>query len=295
MRLQGYPGAGELFVRLHDLDVDDDKYFAVLDGGRRLLLSKVLEKRSLYTWLSNLGEVGRRRPLWEGLLRVAEALSILHAEGTLHRALSPAAVFVGPEGQGDFRLSGFEWSLRVAGRDGATARVAQRGGPIAPELDKAEGEHSTATDWFDFGLLAANLFGIPVMPTAKRASVRTAIGERTNMREAERGLLLQLLEENAEERLASADGVTQAIRDVVRNLNVATAGSGRNLMLAVRLGPDQDLQRTVAQSSEKKAPSDNPALQQRWIAHDLRGDIRVISRLMPYPHFVLKVKSSNTG
>src|SRR5262249_33056913 len=125
-RLQGYPGAGEVFVRLRDLGSTDDEYYAVLDGGRRILLSDVLHNRQRFSWLLNLTEVSRRRFIWEGLLRIAEALSILHAEGTLHRALSPASIFTSPEGQGDFRLSGFEWSLRIAGREGAAAKVGRR-------------------------------------------------------------------------------------------------------------------------------------------------------------------------
>ena len=75
MRLQGYPGAGEMFVTLRDLDYDGDVYYAVMDGGRAMLLADVLLKRTRYPWLMNLGEIGRRRPLWEGLLRIAEALN----------------------------------------------------------------------------------------------------------------------------------------------------------------------------------------------------------------------------
>ena len=105
-RLQGHPGAAELFVRLHDLISDDRNYYAVLNGGRRVLLSEALQDRSRCPWLTNLSEVGRRRPLWEGLLRIAKALAMLHGEGTLHRSLTATAVFVAPEGLGDFRLRG---------------------------------------------------------------------------------------------------------------------------------------------------------------------------------------------
>jgi serine/threonine protein kinase len=122
-RLQGYPGAHELFVRLYDLGATDEHYYAILDGGRRGLLSGMLKRRSNFHWLLNLSEVGRPRPLWEGLLRVAEALSVLHAEGTLHRSLSSSSVFSGPDGGTDFRLSGFEWSLRVASSGGAASSV----------------------------------------------------------------------------------------------------------------------------------------------------------------------------
>ena len=90
MRLQGYPGASELFVRLQQLGIDDKHYFAVLDGGRRQLLSTTLQNRSRYNWLQNLGEVSRRRSLWEGLLRIAEG--VLHL-GDVVYYLSFTALF----------------------------------------------------------------------------------------------------------------------------------------------------------------------------------------------------------
>ena len=137
MRLQGYPGASELFVRLQQLGIDDKHYFAVLDGGRRQLLSTTLQNRSRYNWLQNLGEVSRRRSLWEGLLRIAEGLAILHGDGTLHRSLSAESIFAAPEGQGEFRLSGFEWSLRVASSDGGASRIAKTHAVRAMELAQA--------------------------------------------------------------------------------------------------------------------------------------------------------------
>jgi len=113
-------------------------------------LSEVLAKRNEFSWLQNLGEIGRRRPLWEGLLRIAQALSILHREGTLHRSLSPASIFVSPDGQGDFRLSGFEWSLRLSGLGGASAKVmGANSGLKAPELDREEGEYSGSRRQFN--------------------------------------------------------------------------------------------------------------------------------------------------
>jgi hypothetical protein len=48
MRLQSYPGASEIFARLHDLSSDATQYYVVIDGGRRLLLSQILDTRRLY-------------------------------------------------------------------------------------------------------------------------------------------------------------------------------------------------------------------------------------------------------
>lgn len=288
MRLQGYPGASELFVKLRDLDSDEKYYFAILDGGRRQVLADVLQNRSRYHWLLNLAEVSRRRPLWEGLLRIAEALAILHREGTLHRSLSPSSVFVSPDGQGEFRLSGFEWSLRLAGPDSGASRVSRKSAFCAPELDKPDGEYSTATDWYDFGLTAAELFGVPIKNTKKRAALPALVANLTNLREAERDIIRRLLEESQEQRLVDADEIEQLLRQVIRDLGTVTSSAGRDLLFAVRLGSDLDIARTIEVVSEGRASAHDPIAQRDWIRKDLTGDVRVIGRTTPSPHYVLK-------
>jgi serine/threonine protein kinase len=287
-RLQGYPGAGELFVRLQDLGQTDREYFAILEGGRRTLLSSVLQNRSRYHWLMNLNEVGRRRPLWEGLLRIAEAISVLHNEGTLHRAISSASVFTTPDGAADFRLSGFEWSLRVASSDQAASKVGQRYHVRAPELENDDAEYSMATDWFDFGLLAAEIFGVAVSGFRKRDSIRDAVAKLAHLRHGEREAISHFLQDDVEQRIASGDATTKLLTNIVRDLNVATAGIGRSLILALRLGGEREISRTIQHVSNDQAPAADPMAQRRWIEHDLRGDVRVVSRTSPYPHFVLK-------
>lgn len=286
-RLQGYPGAAEIFVRLQDLGQTDKHFYAILDGGRSNLLGKILKDRPHYAWLTNLGEAGRRRLLWEGLLRVAEALSILHGEGTLHRSLSSNAVFTSPTGAADFRLSGFEWSLRIAGSDGAESKVSQAYPVRAPELDGAKAEYSMATDWFDFGLLAAEVLGVSIATYKKRDTVRSAIRSMSQLREGEKAALLHFLEEDAEQRVGSGEAATQYVRNIVRELSSTATGATRSLILAVRLG-DRDISRTIQDVSNKRASANDPQAQLQWIQHDLRGDLRVVARTYPHEHFVLK-------
>ncbi len=287
-RLQGHPGASELFVRLHDLLNDERNYYAVVNGGRRILLSDALRSRNNYAWLTNLSEVGRRRPLWEGLLRVAKALAMLHGGGTLHRSLTSNAVFVAPDGMGDFRLSGFEWSLRISGRDGAAASVGRPQGLVAPELARLAAEYSTATDWFDFGMVAAELLGAPLSALRNREGLRNAVSALSNLRDAERALVLHLLDEQPERRPASGEQVVNEIDQLVRDLGAVTAGPARSVVLAVRLGQDSALSRAVQQASEQRATADLPAGQRQWIEHDLRGDPRIVARALPRPQFIIR-------
>jgi hypothetical protein len=287
-RLQGYPGASELFVRLHDLGLNEKHFYVVLDGGRRVVLSNVIQNRARHNWLLNLSEVARRRPIWEGLLRIAEAVSILHGEGTLHRSLSSAAVFTGPDGAADFRLSGFEWSLRIASPDGAATKVRHGYTIRAPELQRPDAEYSMATDWFDFGLLAAEILGAPVRHSKNAEGIRAAISKSSQMREGERDALLHFLADNPDERISSAEAATLLIRNITRELNTATAGGSRNLIVAVRLGHGVEMSKTIEIVSNGEAPASDPIKQRQWMEKDLRGDIRVVARNAPVPTFVLK-------
>lgn len=288
MRLQGYPGASELFVRLKQLGADDRHYFAVLDGGRRLLLSSVLKERAKYNWLQNLTEINRRRSLWEGLRRIAEGLALLHSEGTLHRSLSAASVFTAPEGLGDFRLSGFEWSLRVAGRDGAAQKLESGVGLRAAELDRGSGEYSTATDWFDFGVLAAHIFGIDPKQHRKRDSLRAHVARLSAWNRGEREFVQQLLAESAEDRLYDDKSVLFALTNIINELSISSGASGRSLVVAVRIFEGGNLAQAVELASKGEAPANMPIAQRGWIERDLRGDIRIIARNTASPHYVLR-------
>jgi len=288
MRLQGYPGASELFVKLRDLDSDDKNYFAILDGGRRQILGEYLKNRSKHQWLLNLAEVGRRRPLWEGMLRVAQALIILHREGTLHRSVSPQAIFASPDGQGDFRLSGFEWALRISGSDSGAAAVGRNMPFQAPELDRPDGEFSIATDWYDFGLTAAEIFGLPIRNLKKRSALEGAINSLTNLREREREFIHRLLEEVQEKRLVDADEIEFQLRGIIRDLGSVTVATTRDLVLAVRLNSDLEISKTIELVSEGKAPTNDPVKQRDWIKYDLRGDPRVVARNGASPFYVIK-------
>ena len=290
MRLQGYPGADELFVRLRDLDANERYFFAILDGDRRQVLSEVLQDRTRHHWLQNLSEVSRRRPLWEGLSRIAEALVILHREGTLHRSLSSQSVFVSPDGDGDFRLSGFEWSLRLAGAEGGASSVFRKTRFSAPELDRKDGEHSTATDWYDFGLTAAELFGVPVNTTRTRTAIQPLVRGLGHLREAEKDFIWRLLDQDQEQRLVDAEEIDDLLRKIVRDLGATVTGSGRDLVMAVRLGPNHELSKVIEVASEGRANVNDAIDQRNWIKADLQGDVRVIGRNTPWPHYVLKGK-----
>jgi serine/threonine protein kinase len=68
-----------------------------------------------------------RRRLWANALRAAEALELLHSQGIIHRNIDPWAIVTNFGDQPDFRLTGFEWSMRIAASD-SMAAVRKSGG-----------------------------------------------------------------------------------------------------------------------------------------------------------------------
>ncbi len=288
-RLQGYPGASEIFARLHDLGTTPKHYYVIIAAGNRDLLSTYLNNRRGVRWLTNLSEATRRRPLWEGLLRVAEGLSILHDEGTLHRALSSDAIFVGSDGECDFRLSGFEWSLRVATSDPASTRVARTHIIRAPELENnVEAEYSTATDWFDFGLLAAEIFGVHVKKHRSIYSVRSSVKEINSLKNDEKDIINNLLSGDLDTRLSQAESITSSIRNIVVGLSSVSLAPSRPLVLALRLNDDIQISALIERASGGKASKSSPIELLNWVREDLRGDPRIVARSYPSPHYVVR-------
>lgn len=288
MRLQSYPGASELFVKLRDLDSDDKRYYAVIEGGRNLLLEQALNERARYPWLVNLSEASRRRALWEGLLKIARAVGLLHREGTLHRSLGPGAVFVDPEGLGEFRLSGFEWSLRVSGNGNGNENPVADRKFSAPELDKGRSEYSTATDWFDYGLLCGEVFGLPVKSISKRSAIQTIISDIRYLRDAERAIIADLLLDDQDARLTDTEEIEQRLAGILSDLGAVTSSATRSLTLAMRLGPDREISQRIEVASERLAKADDPISQRNWIQRDIEERCQIIGRTSPNFHYVLK-------
>lgn len=290
LRLGGYPRADEYFVKLRDLGVDKTRYFVVLETEHRSPLSESLENRNQHQWLRNLGQIGRRRALWEGLSRVAEGLAILHDEGTLHRRLSAECVFTGQQGECDFRLSGFEWSLRVSARAAAGARATSQGRFRAPELDQTDALYSTATDWFDFGILSAEVFGIQTFVQKKRrlTDVVREVNASQIIASLERALILDLLTPDAASRLSRGPEIMMRVAEIVAGLKTLSAAPGRKLYVGFSLGPNSRLSQAIWSASKGRVALEQVREQLEFISKDLEGERQIVARTAPNQRFILR-------
>ena len=288
LRLGGLPAADEAFVRLRELGQDPAGFIVVLDGDGREPLSSVLAVRARHPWLSDLRSTRIRRRLWQGLLKVARGLAMMHAEGTLHRMLSASSVFTDLDGACDMRLSGFEWSLRVA----HSAEVAE--GPAGsrtlppPELALPASQYSVASDWFSFGLLCAQVVAgfVPGEGVGERLEdIGKSVG-KVGLTPIERRLVEDLADPDPDRRMWQASDITDAIEQVVEGLAGDPRDGSRPLYVGFDLGRDTPLTKRVVQASGGIGTRD-PEARLAFIREDLGSEPQVSARLRPFPHYVL--------
>jgi DNA polymerase III delta prime subunit len=291
LRIGSYPRAADFFVRIRDLGTDETRHWLVLDAGDRRLLSGLLAERTRFVWLRDLNTAQNRRRMWDGLRRVATGLGILHGEGTLHRSLDASCVFIDQEGHFDLRLSGFEWSLQLSAS--TAAATGDRGGRMrAPELDRVGGAQSFATDWFDFGMLVAEMLGLPVSGKASRAlgTLLTAIDRVSYLTGVEKDLLRRLLAADPELRLARSADVLQALSEAGSAVRNRSIFASKPLYVGAALGPGSKLTEAIVDvcrsTDEPVDPTDREA-QLRFIRRDTAGDVQILVRRTPMPHYVI--------
>lgn len=293
LRINAYPRASEFFVGLRDLGVDEKRYFVILDAGDRVLLWDALEQRGRKAWLRDLQSPSSRRRIWEGLRRIATGLSILHGEGTIHRSLSAMSIFTDDQGNCDFRLSGFEWSLQVSTPPPISGRAAsvQSSRIRAPELETEDARYSFATDWFDFGIFAAELFGLSVLGRGKRAlhKLREAIAKYDVLGVSERAFLNSLLEEDPENRSAQGTTILQDLAEVAASVRNRNLSRGKPLFIGFRLGIGSNLSETIADLTRGTLNIELSDIESQlaFIQRDLSSDVSVVPRNQPFPHYAV--------
>ena len=288
LRLGGLPAADETFVRLRELGQDPAGFVVVLDGEGREPLSSVLAVRARHPWLSDLRSARTRRRLWQGLLKVGRGLAMMHAEGTLHRMLGTSSVFTDLDGSCDMRLSGFEWSLRVA-HSVESVDVSSPGRPLPPpELSSPASQYSVASDWFSFGLLCAEVVA-GVLPGEAGDDRLNALGKaigKAGLTPAERRLVMDLVDPDPDRRMWQASEVTDAIEEVVEGLAGDPRERSAPLYVGFDLGRDTLLARRISQVSGGVDMRD-PEARLAFVREDLGSEPQVSARLRPFPHYVL--------
>jgi hypothetical protein len=223
-RLGGYPGASTSIATLSNASFDDRGFYLVIDLGQRRPLENLLAHTPAGHWLKNQRILPNRIRLWRNLAQIAAALEILHGQGLLHRNLDKWSILASGGQEPDFQLTGFEWSMRLAGtlssKSDASKRSAARIGPA-----------SFVEDWRAFGELSAELMGVSLKRILDLKLVPSEVADHMTAEEVK--LLRQLVRA---ERLDRLDGevVQQRIQEILRDATAEAAGKAAKFHLVFR-------------------------------------------------------------
>lgn len=258
-RLAGYPGAGDRIANLLSTAQDKDGFYLVLDLGQRRPLQVVLENLPAGNWLKTPRNPASRLRIWQNVRRLVEAMENLHSQGLLHRNLDNWAVLTSGEGEPDFQLTGFEWSMRLTGQERSTRKVARK-------KDSSDTFDSFRSDWADLGFLTANLLDASV-DRLNDVSI-PAFQVRDYLDASEVRLLRQMI---GKEPLDPMDGSTiyQAIDEIARRLEAGIARKEAQYGLVVRLGDSSRLSEAIRKASGQEIEVADIASQLSFIDGDL--------------------------
>ncbi|HWF63247.1 MAG TPA: hypothetical protein VN685_01405, partial [Rhizomicrobium sp.] len=290
LRLDGLSRAHDYFATLEALGADDNGYFVVVDGGGRQFLAAALADRNSHNWLRRVDQLPIRAKLWSGLAKIAVGLGMLHDQGVLHRALRAECIFTDLRGECDFRLSGFEWSLRL----GAAAMGSSFGTELsrirAPELEATTPSYSVASDWFDFGLLAAEVVG-GFRPAgnglAALNELRRSVLAATHLTETERTLIAGLLTPNPDARRIECVEVPRRVTALATRLAADQRSFDRPLVIAVHLTSGSELAQAIFHLSHGGIRIDDGAAQLAFISADISEGATVSVRSGSSQHYAL--------
>ena len=262
-RLAGSPGAADNIASLIDAGSDKVAYYIVIATDQRRPLALYLtEKGSASAWQRLTASAANRRKLWANLRKVASGLDLLHLQGLIHCNVDAWAILTSGGGEPDFQLTGFEWSMRLAG--GSKHLSAKRG-----EESKA---YSFMDDWASFAKLAASLLNLKEdrLTNSKLASYE--VSEATSADEV--SLLRDLI---SPPHLLQIDGeyVKDKIDSILSGLQDEAAADEAQYYLV--LNTSGRLSQMVREASDLSIEIDDAAAQVAFIASDLSQEPRILT------------------
>lgn len=278
LKLGSIPNASELFATLAFIGIDERNYYVSIDTGGKILLSEALQRRAELGWLKT-SDPAIRSKLWLGIAQIAKGLDLLHSHGTLHRSLSTMSVFTDTHGDCDFRLSGFEWSLRLSAATYGKGLPENQTRMRAPELTSHNPTYSPASDWFDLGVLAYELF-YAKSPTGNGLDVlhelTKFIRQDRVLTQQERDTIIQLLTPNPDERRTHISGIAQKINWASLSLSTSTAIQEKPLHIAFLVTETSAIAEAVNQVTEGRIKRNDTKTILRFLEDDLREDPEVM-------------------
>ena len=256
-RLAAVPRVEELFVPMSASGEDADGFYLVLDPGQGSPLEVFRRAKNPPLTLAQPRLPRNRRRLWANALSAAEALELLHSQGVIHRNIDPWAIITAFGDQPDFRLTGFEWSMRIAAADTA-----------APARKMAEGQDAVASfgrDWTNLGLLVAELVGAPLDRVADLTLAPSQIADHFSAAEGQ--LIRSMLRLEIDGEL-----ICRRMGEVVSAITAEAAGREAKLSLAIRIGTGSRVAAAIRRASDNEIETSDMAAQLDFAEADLSSE-----------------------
>jgi hypothetical protein len=257
-RLAALPRAEDLFVPIRTSGKDDKGFYLVLDPGQGSPLATFLNAPRRPEVLARSRQPRTRKLLWSNARRLVEGMELLHAQAAIHRNMDPWAVVTALTPEPDFRITGFEWSMRIANLATPPGRK-----DSAPRPQQAV---SFARDWRDLALLIAHIIDIAPERLVDLQIVPSEVAEHASAPEVR--LLRAMLGLERIERL-DASYITPLIDAILEATESDAAGRDPHYCLAVRLGPETPLSQAIRTASAKEVETGDVPRQLRFITDDL--------------------------
>jgi len=255
-RVMSYAQARDVIVEAVEV-VEDDDYFGLVLVRAGQPLPQVLATASPRYWMRRLKEPGARNLFWANIRRVVAALGILHAQGLVHGHVGPEVLMTEGYEEPDFRLTGFEWSLWLAGDVNGREPGGGQG---------ADGIYSFEGDWRSLGQFVAWSFGVTLTQSGdilqdEDPDALSLLGH------GERQLVRRLVAPTTTESLDAAS-LTRTIDDLVVSL-ARSAAAGAAPLLIMTFASWDWLGRAVYDATDGEIAADDTVGQLNWIQGDL--------------------------
>jgi hypothetical protein len=256
-RLTALPSGEDLLIPMLSSGKDRDGFYLVLDPGRGGPLETFLATKNRHPVLSQPRSPRNRWRNWLNARRLVSALELLHSQGAVHRNIDGWSVVTALGEEPDFRLTGFEWSIRISSIKESSSKLR-----LPPD---SNGYASFARDWQKLGLLLTRLFGITESRVLDLTFAPSDVAE--NFSSAEAILLRTMLGLQSSERI-DADDLRRRIDEFVSAVSSEAAEKESKHCLAIRLGRGSPIAEAIRAKSPDIEVGDIEG-QMRFVTSDL--------------------------
>lgn len=256
--LGALPEANDLIVRMIANGRDSSGFYLVLEAGEGVPLAVASRRKTLPKLLATSRTPQSRTVLWQNFHRVIQGLDLLHSQGAIHRNIDPWSVISNFSSEPDFRLTGFEWSMRIAETTAEKKEVRE-----APRRRPAA---SFAGDWYDLALVIAQIIDIPAERLADMNIVPSSVADHASALEVR--LLRMMLGLLQIDRL-DGEQLLNRVDEIINSYGSEAAGKDAKFHIALRLGENSKLTRKIRAASNYTIENTELAEQIEFFFNDI--------------------------